>query len=107
MRGLDPVALVTFVLALAVVIGIVYVGVGSGPRSDTRALRSLERTVADQQAALRTMQGEIADLQSRLNAGASTTGTSTLPASTMPPASMGPPSGDPSAPSQATAAAAT
>src|SRR2546429_4476546 len=107
MRGLDPVALVTFVLALAVVIGILYVGVGSVPRSDTRALRSLERMVNDQQAALRTMQGEIADLKSKLNAGASTTGTSTLPASTMPPASIDPPSGHPSPTSQATPETAT
>ena len=107
MRGLDPVALVTFVLALAVVIGILYVGVGSGARSDTRALRSLERMVTDQQAALRTMQVEVADLKSKMNAGASTTGTSTLPASTMPPASMGPLAGNLSATSQATAEAAT
>jgi len=63
MRGLDPVALVTFVLALAVVIGILYVGVGAGPRSDTRELRSLERMVHDQQAALRTMQAEIGNPQ--------------------------------------------
>jgi cell division protein FtsN len=106
MRGLDPVALVTFVLSLAVVIGILYVGVGSGPRSDTRELRSLERMVNDQQAALRALQVEIADLKSKLNAGASTTGTSTLPASTMPPASMDPPAGDSRATSQATAEAA-
>ena len=107
MRGLDPVALVTFVLALAVVIGILYVGVGTGPRSDTRELRSLERMVHDQQAALRTMQAEIADLKSTMNAGASTRSPSTLRASTMPPASMDPPAGDPSATSQATAEAAT
>jgi len=101
------VTLVTFVLALAVVIGILYVGVGSGPISDTRELRSLARMVNDQQASLRAMQVEIANLKSKMNAGASTTGTSTLPASTMPPASMDPLAGDPGATSQATAEAAT
>ena len=107
MRSLDPVALVTFVLALAVVIGILYVGAGSGHRSDARELQALERTVSDQQAALRAMQVEIADLKSKMNTGAPTTETSALTPSPVPPASTDPVAGNPGAPTQATPEAPT